>query len=251
MSASVHQHVAGKVVFSFEPLGELTLKNIAQPVHAYALEWKLEAPASISELRSGALPLPDRPSIAVLPFTNMSPDAEQEVFADGLAEDIITALSKLSGLLVIARNSSFAYKGRSVDLRQVAKELAVRYVLEGSVRRSANRVRVTVQLNDAESGASYLGRGLRPRTCRHLRRAGRDRRAHRRGDRAWNDALGDAEGPSHDPRALDRLGPDLPGDVALQPVHARASFAGPGAVPPGDQDRSVAAGGPHLAYPMH
>ena len=106
-----------------------------------------------------ARPATPTPSLAVLPFANIGNDPEQEVFADGLAEDIITALSKLSGLLVIARNSSFAYKGRSVDLRQVAKELAVRYVLEGSVRRSANRVRVTVQLNDAESGAHIWAEG--------------------------------------------------------------------------------------------
>ena len=92
------------------------------------------------------------PSLAVLPFVNIGNDPEQDIFADGLAEDIITALSKLSGLLVIARNSSFAYKDRSVDIRQVAKELAVRYVLEGRVRKSGNRIRVTVQLNDADSG---------------------------------------------------------------------------------------------------
>ena len=95
---------------------------------------------------------PPKPTLAVLPFANIGNDAEQEVFAEGLAEDIITSLSKLSGLLVIARNSSFAYKGQSVDLRQVAKELAVRYVMEGSVRKSGNRIRVTVQLNDAETG---------------------------------------------------------------------------------------------------
>ena len=102
---------------------------------------------------------PPKPSLAVLPFANIGNDPEQEVFADGLAEDIITSLSKLSGLLVIARNSCFAYKGRSVDIRQVAKELAVRYVLEGSVRKSGNRIRVTVQLNDAESGGHVWADG--------------------------------------------------------------------------------------------
>src|SRR5262249_27854396 len=100
-----------------------------------------------------ALPLPDRPSIAVLPFTNMSGDPEQDYFADGMVEEIITALSRLHWLFVIARNSSFTYKGRAVDVKQVGRELGVRYVLEGSVRKSANRVRITGQLIDASTGA--------------------------------------------------------------------------------------------------
>jgi TolB-like protein len=106
------------------------------------------------------------PSIAVLPFTNMSGDAEQDYFADGMVEEIITALSRLRWLFVIARNSSFTYKGRAVDVRQVGCELGVRYVLEGSVRKSANRVRITGQL------IAYLGRPLRRRHRRHLRSAG-------------------------------------------------------------------------------
>ncbi|MCW5744825.1 MAG: hypothetical protein KIT36_01315 [Alphaproteobacteria bacterium] len=100
-------------------------------------------------------PLPDKPSIAVLPFTNMSGDADQEFFADGLAEDIITTLSKLAGLRVIARNSSFVYKGKAVDVRDAARQLGVRYVLEGRIRKSANRMRITAQLIDASS-ASHL-----------------------------------------------------------------------------------------------
>src|SRR6185369_2586885 len=100
-----------------------------------------------------ALPLPDRPSIAVLPFTNMSGDAEQEYFADGIVEDVITALSRMRWLFVIARNSSFTYKGRSVGVKQVGTELGVRYVLEGSVRKAANRVRITGQLIDVSNGA--------------------------------------------------------------------------------------------------
>ena len=116
----------------------------------------------------------DKPSIAVLPFSVMSNDPEQEFFADGLVEDILTTLSKLSGLSVIARNSSFVYKGRAVDVRQVARELGVRYVLEGSVRKAGNRIRITAQLIDATTGRAYLGGSLRPRHRRHLCGAGRD-----------------------------------------------------------------------------
>src|SRR4030095_13407524 len=104
-------------------------------------------------LELSALPLPDRPAIAVLPFNNMSGDREQEYFSDGISEDIITALSKLRWLFVIARNSSFTYKGKAVHLKQVAEELGVRYVLEGSVRKSGDRVRITAQLNDVASGS--------------------------------------------------------------------------------------------------
>ncbi|HKQ88242.1 MAG TPA: winged helix-turn-helix domain-containing protein [Candidatus Acidoferrales bacterium] len=108
--------------------------------------------AIVAEEPEGPLPLPDRPSIAVLPFANMSADAEQDYFADGISEDIITGLSKLHWFFVIARNSSFTYKGRAVDIRQVGRELGVRYVLEGSVRKGGNRVRITAQLIDAVSG---------------------------------------------------------------------------------------------------
>src|SRR5262249_25426508 len=104
-----------------------------------------------------ALPLPDRPSIAVLPFANLSGDPEQEYFADGIVEDIITALSRMRWLFVIARNSSFAYKGRTIEIKQVGRELGVRYVLEGSVRKSASRVRITGQLVDTATGAHLWG----------------------------------------------------------------------------------------------
>ena len=107
-----------------------------------------------------ALPLPDKPSIAVLPFTNMSGDPDQDYFADGIVEEIITALSRFKALFVIARNSSFTYKGRAVDVKQVGRELGVRYVLEGSVRKAANRVRITGQLVDASTGAIFGPTGL-------------------------------------------------------------------------------------------
>ena len=124
--------------------------------------------------RFGRSAAADKPSIAVLPFSAMSTDPEQEFFADGLVEDILTTLSKLSGLSVIARNSSFVYKGRAVDVRQVARELGVRYVLEGSIRKAGNRIRITAQLIDADNRRAYLGGSLRPQRRRHLCGAGRD-----------------------------------------------------------------------------
>ena len=140
-------------------LGPTQLKNIAEPIRVYSLEVGVPAqakPAPQAEpLRKAAarLALPDKPSIAVLAFQNMSGDPEQEYFADGMVEDIITGLSRIKWLFVIARNSSFVYKGKAVDVRQVGRELGVRYVLEGGVRKSGNRVRITAQLLEAETGA--------------------------------------------------------------------------------------------------
>jgi adenylate cyclase len=129
VSATVHDHVTGKLALEFDDLGERTLKNIVKPVRVYRA-------GSGGTGERAALPmltLPDKPSIAVLPFQNMSGDPEQEYFADGMVEEIITGLSRIHGLLVIARNSGFTYKGRAVDVKQVGRELCVRYVLEGSV----------------------------------------------------------------------------------------------------------------------
>ena len=148
----VHAQVVGKIGVTFIDAGEIKLKNIERPVRAWRWDTK-EGPAVQRSISSFVTPLPaDRPSIAVLPFAVMGSDPEQEFFADGLVEDILTTLSKLSGLSVIARNSSFVYKGRAVDVRQVARELGVRFVLEGSVRKSANKIRITAQLIDAETG---------------------------------------------------------------------------------------------------
>jgi TolB-like protein/class 3 adenylate cyclase len=185
VSARVQEDAAGKLDLVFEDLGEQSLKNIARPVRVYrasltrlrvspgatlsrdAGEGK-NNPASLpplsriagdgverSETGEGSAPLalPDKPSIAVLPFQNMSGDPEQEYFADGMVEEIITALSRIRWLFVIARNSSFTYKGQHVDIKQVGRELGVRYVLEGSVRKGGNRVRITAQLVEAETGA--------------------------------------------------------------------------------------------------
>jgi adenylate cyclase len=154
ISGAAYDQVRGKLDVVFEDLGEQSLKNIAQPVRVYrvasgsaAARTSASAPAE-----RAALPLPDKPSIAVLPFQNMSGDPEQEYFADGMVEDIISALSRIGWLFVIARNSSFTYKGRTVDVKQVGRELGVRYILEGSVRKAGSRVRISGQLVDATTG---------------------------------------------------------------------------------------------------
>jgi adenylate cyclase len=156
VSRSVRDHVHGRLDLAFEARGLLHLKNIARPVEAFVV--KLDAGSHAdrppaADAGEQALTLPDKPSLAVLPFTNMSGDAEQEYFVDGLVDDITTALARVSWFFVIARNSSFTYKGRAADVRQVGRELGVRYVLEGSVRRAGNRVRITGQLVDATSAA--------------------------------------------------------------------------------------------------
>ncbi|RWQ44608.1 MAG: adenylate/guanylate cyclase domain-containing protein [Mesorhizobium sp.] len=147
VSRTVFNHVRGKVKLGFDDLGEQQLKNIAERVRIYRLRPDREA-----AMARPALALPDKPSIAVLPFTNMSGDPEQEYFSDGMVEDIIAALSRVRSFFVIARNSSFTYKGKAVNVKQVGLELGVRYVLEGSVRKAGNRVRITGQLIEAESG---------------------------------------------------------------------------------------------------
>jgi TolB-like protein/class 3 adenylate cyclase/tetratricopeptide (TPR) repeat protein len=152
ISGITHDQVRKILPLTFVDLGMQSLKNI-EPIRAYAVSAAGEPPRPVSfSDASKPLALPDKPSIAVLPFQNMSGDPEQEYFADGMVEDITTALSRVKLLFVIARNSSFTYKGRAVDIKQVGRELGVRYVLEGSVRKAGNRIRITGQLIDAESG---------------------------------------------------------------------------------------------------
>jgi adenylate cyclase len=151
VSSTVRDQIGPKLPLSCTDLGEQQVKNIAQPIKAYRIRNET-SPAAIPAIGS-SLPLPDKPSIAVLPFANMSGDPEQEYFVDGMVEEIITALSRIHWLFVIARNSSFFYRGQSPDVRQVGRELGVRYVLEGSVRKGGNRVRITGQLIDAATGA--------------------------------------------------------------------------------------------------
>jgi adenylate cyclase len=149
ISQTVLNHARDKVSFEVEDAGEQTLKNIARPVHVYRIIIEPSRRPATPKPEIPALALPDKPSVAVLPFTNMSGDPEQEFVSDGIAEDVITALSHYPSLFVIARNSSFTYKGRAVDVKQVGRELGVRYVLEGSVRKAGNRIRVTAQLIEA------------------------------------------------------------------------------------------------------
>ena len=160
VSRTIQEAVAGRLRAIFDDLGSLDLKNIERPVQAFSVKWEasdwqqaVTAEVAAAHAPQVSLPLPDKPSIAVLPFQNMSGDAEQEYFVDGLVEDIITGLSRFKFLFVIARNSSFAYKGKSPDIRHVGRELGVRYVMEGSVRKAGDRLRITGQLIDASDGA--------------------------------------------------------------------------------------------------
>jgi TolB-like protein/tetratricopeptide (TPR) repeat protein len=147
VSAAARDHIGNKLPLGFDDLGDQQVKNIAQAIRVYRVQPETPVTQPLA-----ALPLPDKPSIAVLPFANMSGDPEQEYFADGMVEEIITALSRIRWLFVIARNSTFTYKGQAVDVKQIGRELGVRYVLEGSVRKGGNRVRITAQLIDAETG---------------------------------------------------------------------------------------------------
>jgi adenylate cyclase len=153
VSRVVHDQVQDKLGFEFDDLGEQAVKNIARPVGVHRIHLTEQSPRSVA-LAGGKSDrtASERPSIAVLPFVNMSGDPEQEYFADGISEDIITGLSKLRWFFVIARNSSFAYKGKAIDVKRAARELGVRYVLEGSVRKGGDRVRITAQLIDAATG---------------------------------------------------------------------------------------------------
>nr|WP_283848579.1 adenylate/guanylate cyclase domain-containing protein [Bradyrhizobium sp. SRL28] len=157
LSDDAYRQIRGKVEVACDDLGPQTLKNITEPMRAWRVQLggqsAVKAQPSSPAGQAPTLALPDKPSIAVLPFENMSGDPEQDYFADGMVEDVITALSRFRSLFVIARNSSFTYKGKSVDVKQVGRELGVRYVLEGSVRKAANRVRITGQLIDAITSA--------------------------------------------------------------------------------------------------
>mgnify|MGYP003700775963 CR=1 FL=1 len=147
LSDAAYQHVRGRIALAFADGGDMSLKNLAEPVKVW--HWSPTENAPAPPLEKPDLQLPEKPSIAVLPFDNMSNDAEQAYFADGITEDLITGLSRIRWLFVIARNSTFVYKGQAVDVREVARELGVRYVVEGSVRKAGNRVRINVQLIDA------------------------------------------------------------------------------------------------------
>src|SRR5262245_54166694 len=152
VSGTAYDHIKNNIKAGFCDLGSRSLKNIAAPVRVYRVHAHSATQRQATGLDHKPLPIPDKASIAVLPFTSMSSDPEQEAFADGLVEDLITDLSRSSELFVIARNSTFAYKGRAVDARLIARDLGVRYLLEGSARRAQGRVRINVQLIDAQGG---------------------------------------------------------------------------------------------------
>jgi adenylate cyclase len=152
ISGDVYNQVRNRIEATFEDLGKQKVKNVAEPVRAYRIVVRNEDVGSAAVNTGEPPPLPDKPSIAVLPFVNMSDDPKQEYFSDGITEDLITDLSKVSGLFVVARNSTFVYKGRAADIKQVARDLGVRYVLEGSVRRGGEKVRINAQLIDAATG---------------------------------------------------------------------------------------------------
>jgi adenylate cyclase len=152
ISGTAYDHVHNKLHIKYDYFGERQVKNIARPVRVYKVVKQTGPESRFLQNEESPLPLPDKPSIAVLPFSNMSGSAEQEYFSDGITEDIITALSRSPWLFVISRNSSFAYRGVAIDIKQVSQELGVRYILEGSVRKAGNRVRVTAQLIDGHKG---------------------------------------------------------------------------------------------------
>ena len=193
ISRTVHEAVTGRLKATFDDLGSLSLKNIERPVQAFGVKWEQSdwqlpiisevtvAPATAPQM---PLSLPDKPSIAVLPFLNMSGDPEQEYFTDGITEDIITELSRFHSLFVIARNSSFSYKGKSPDIQQVGKELGVRYVLEGSIRKVVESHSCDRPADRHVDRQPHLGGALRPRAGGHLRGAGRGDASHRGRDRA-------------------------------------------------------------------
>ena len=153
ISGRVYDHVENKLGLGYENLGKHQVKNISAPIRVFRVKTETNLSEILSSGGHTALPLPDKPSIAVLPFNNMSGDSEQEYFSDGIAEDIITALSRSPWLFVISRNSSFTYRGAAVDIRVVSRELGVRYILEGSVRKVGNRIRISAQLIDGTAGS--------------------------------------------------------------------------------------------------
>ena len=175
ISSSAYDHVRGKVGAEFADLGEQNLKNIARPVRAYAVVRDGHSSATrVERARPGPTSAP-RLSIVVLPFANLGGDPEQDYFVDGVTESLTTDLSRISGSFVIGRHTAFTYKGKAVDLKQIGRELNVRYVLEGSVQRSGNRLRVNVQLDRRRNRQSPLGRALRQARRRSVRYAGRNR----------------------------------------------------------------------------
>jgi adenylate cyclase len=233
VSEKVYAEVSTKVESAFEDIGEQKLKNISSPVRAFKLRL---GTASLPHVDArAALPLPDQPSLAVLPFSNMSGEPAQDYFSDGITDDIITGLARLRWLFVIARNSTFAYKGKAVDVRQVARELGVRYVLEGSVRMAGKRIRVTGQLIDAETG-KHLWAEKYDRELQDIFAVQDD--ITQRVVAAVEPHLYVEEGSraaSKQPDSIDALGARCPRIGHAQPGGAREDRGGPGSPASGDR----------------
>ena len=235
VSATVRDHVAGKVACAFEDLGEHTVKNIVRPVHVFVLRPADDTPEAVDNARTQG-----RVTICVLPFANMSGDPEQEYFSDGISEDIITDLSKVSALWVAARNTAFTFKGKHVDVPQVARQLKVGHVLEGSVRKAGGRVRITAQLIDGATGGHVWAERYDRDLQRHLRAAGRDLAGHRRRPQAQAPARGE-EGHraarDNQPRSLQALSDGAPIQDHRQLRRRPPQRIDHPAVPPRDRDR--------------
>src|SRR5215471_9923750 len=181
ISRAVRDRIGERLTYSFEDIGEQGIKNITQPVHVYKISARAVAslpptPTPVEDRAPAIASTAPRLSIVVLPFANLSDDPEEEYFADGVTEDLTTDLSRISESFVIARNTAFTYKSKSVDVKKIGRELGVRYVLEGSVRRTGSQVRVNVQLIEAESGAHLWAEQVRLRFCLLSRGAGRNHR---------------------------------------------------------------------------
>ena len=169
ISGRAYDQVANKLGLGYDNLGEHQVKNISTPIRVFQVIMETDLLESVGSEEKIAPPLPDKPSIAVLPFDNMSGDSEQEYFSDGITEDIITALSRSPWLFVISRNSSFGYRGKMIDVRQISRELGVRYILEGSVRKAGNSIRVTAQLIDGSVGSHVWAERYDGELAGHLR----------------------------------------------------------------------------------
>jgi TolB-like protein len=242
LGGAAHEQVRDKLDLGFEDMGEQQVKNITRPVRVYRIPLQAKAKATTPEAAPPAPPLPDKPSIAVLPFTNMSGDPEQEYFVDGMVEEIITALSRIRWLFVLAGNSSFTYKGQAVDVKQVSRELGVRYVLEGSVRKAGGRVRITGRRD--QRGAS-LGRPLRRFARRCLRPPGQGGVERRRRDRAGVTSCRNCSFGRPTNQRSDRLRP-LFARLCDGLVVGKANPRGATSSGAGDRARSALRAGPRL-----
>ena len=201
LSEDAYRQVKGRLDLAVTDLGPTQLKNIAEPIRVYSLEVGMPAQAKPAPAPAPEKSAPPRLSIVVLPFANIGGDPEQEHFVDGVTESLTTDLSRIRGAVVIARNTAFTYKGKPLDVKPIGRELNVRYVLEGSVQRGGNRMRVNVQLIDAETRQSSLGRAVRQAARRSLRHAGRNRRAPgERAERPARRRRGATRGTGAEPR---------------------------------------------------